>query len=75
MLPPIRKRIDFDPETYRALDLLALDTMTTVQQLVDEAIVDLLRKKGRPANLREALKLSLRMQAANDTEPPARLRG
>jgi hypothetical protein len=53
-----RKLIAFDEETYRALDLLARDSMSTVQELADEAFRDLLKKHGRPTDLRTALRKS-----------------
>ncbi len=40
--PPIRKRIEFDAETYQALGLLARDSMKSLQELADEAFRDLL---------------------------------
>jgi len=52
------KRIQFDDETYAALDMLGKDSMKTFQELADEAFRDLLRKHGRPASLKEALRRS-----------------
>jgi hypothetical protein len=52
------KRIQFDDETWAALDLLARDRMMTFQELADEAFRDVLRKHNRPAGLREALRKS-----------------
>ena len=34
---PIRRRIEFDGETWHALDRLAKDRMQTLQELADEA--------------------------------------
>jgi hypothetical protein len=42
------KRIQFDDETWHALDLLARDRMQDFQELADEAFRDLLQKHGRP---------------------------
>ena len=67
--PPIRKRIEFDAETYQALGLLARDSMKSLQELADEAFRDLLKKHGRPVTLKEALKASARRVPANDTVP------
>ncbi len=55
-----RKLIAFDTETWQALDLLARDSMTTMQELADEAFRDLLKKHGRPTDLKAALKASAR---------------
>jgi hypothetical protein len=61
-----RKIIEFDAETWHALQLLGRDSMKTLQELADEAFADLLRKHGRPATLREALRDSVRRLPAND---------
>jgi hypothetical protein len=53
-----RKLVEFDQETWQALDLLARDSMQTFQELSDEAYRDLLRKHGRPTDLKAALKAS-----------------
>ena len=52
------KRVQFDAETWQALDLLARDRMMDFQELADEAFRDLLRKHGRPTDLRSALRQS-----------------
>ncbi len=54
------KRIQFDSETWHALNLLARDSMMSFQELADEAFRDLLRKHGRPVDLKDALKKSLK---------------
>ena len=65
----IRKRIEFDAETWHALRLLSGDSMKTLQELAEEAFADLLRKHDRPVTLKQALKASLRRQPANDPRP------
>ena len=52
------KRIQFDDETWQALDLLRRDRMMDFQELADEAFRDLLRKHHRPTDLRSALRQS-----------------
>jgi hypothetical protein len=52
------KRVEFDEETWVALDLLARDRMMTFPELADEAFRDLLRKYDRPTGLKEALRKS-----------------
>jgi hypothetical protein len=52
------KRVQFDAETWAALDLLARDRMMDFQELADEAFRDLLRKHNRPTDLRTALRQS-----------------
>jgi len=54
------KRVQFDEETWAALELLARDTMGDFQELADEAFRDLLVKHGRPVGLRDQLRQSLR---------------
>jgi hypothetical protein len=53
------KRVQFDDETFNALDLLARDRMMSFQELADEAFTDLLKKHGRPTDLKSALRQSL----------------
>ena len=53
-----RKLIEFDAETWHALHSLAFDRMNTIQELVEDAVADLLKKHGRPVTLREALEAS-----------------
>ena len=59
-LPPgaRRKLIEFDAETWQALHTLAADRMNTVQELVEDAVADLLKKHHRPVTLKEALEAS-----------------
>jgi hypothetical protein len=57
------KRVQFDDETWSSLDLLAKDSMKSFQELADEAFRDLLKKHGRPASLREALRKSAKAPA------------
>jgi hypothetical protein len=53
------KRVQFDGETWNALDLLAKDRMQDFQELADEAFADLLAKHGRPTDLKAALRKSV----------------
>ena len=64
------KRVKFDPETWHALNLLARDSMMSFQELADEAFRDLLRKHGRPVDLKDALKKTLKESVAS--RPPQR---
>ncbi len=63
-----RKLIAFDPETWNALDLLARDSMSTIQELADEAFRDLLRKHNRAVDLTTALRLSARESSTKAPE-------
>jgi predicted DNA-binding ribbon-helix-helix protein len=61
-----RKLIAFHPEDLRALSELAEDRATTLQELIDEAVRDLLRKHGKPTDLKSALR-----DSAKQTRDPA----
>jgi hypothetical protein len=67
-----RKLVEFDEETWQALDLLGRDSMKTLQELADEAFRDLLRKYDRPTDLKAALKQSVRSSAASSTQNRSR---
>jgi hypothetical protein len=70
-----RKLVEFDAETWQALDLLARDSMKTLQELADEAFRDLLRKYERPTDLKAALRQSARSSATASGAAPRRTRG
>ena len=65
----VRRRIEFDAETWHALHKLSLDSMKSLQDLADEAFRDLLKKHRRPTTLKEMLRESARSQPANDHRP------
>ncbi len=67
--PGRRKLIAFDAEIWHALHLLSRDSLKSLQELAEEAFADLLKKHRRPVTLKQALKESLRRQAANDPRP------
>ena len=70
MTSPIRKRLEFDAETWHALQLFGRDSMRSLQELADEAFRDLLRKHQRPVTLKDALRQSARRLPANDWRRP-----
>jgi hypothetical protein len=70
-----RKLVEFDEETWAALDLLGRDSMKTLQELADEAFRDLLRKYDRPTDLKAALKQSARSSDAPHAVAQKRSRG
>ena len=70
-----RKLVEFDEETWQALDLLGRDSMKTLQELADEAFRDLLRKYERPTDLKAALRQSARSSAAPSGGSSRRTRG
>jgi hypothetical protein len=74
--PQRRKLIAFDGETWNALDLLARDSMKSIQELADEAFADLLKKHHRPTDVKQALRESARLTSGNEdrTDHPKRHR-
>jgi len=74
--PARRKLIEFDAETWTALDLLRRDSFMTFQELADEAFADLLKKHDRPTDLKTALRRSARELGASEggQERPKRRR-
>ena len=52
------KRVQFDDETWKEIDLLGRDQMKDFAELADEAFRDLLKKHGRPIDLKDALRRS-----------------
>ena len=56
----IGKRIPFDRATWNAVSVLAREQMKDIPEITEEAFRDLLKKYGRSADFREALKLSAR---------------
>ena len=72
--PEIGKRVAFDRATWMALDLYARDSMKTFQELADEAFADLLKKHGRPTDLKDALRRSACAIGANDNPGTSRRR-
>jgi hypothetical protein len=63
-----RKLIAFHPEDMRALEQLAEDKSSSVQELLDEAVRDFLDKAGRPTNLRDALRKSAKLDSKVKTK-------
>ena len=57
------KRVQFDDETWRQIDLLGHDQMKDFQELADEAFRDLLKKHGQPIDLKDALRRSAGVSA------------
>ncbi len=55
----MRKMIHVATASARALEALAAQSGKTFQDLIDEAIADLLKKHNRPVTLKEMLRGSL----------------
>jgi hypothetical protein len=68
--PQKRKLIEFDPETWHALELFSRDSMKSIQEIADEAFADVLKKHGRPTGLKEALRESVRQPPAGRKNSP-----
>ena len=54
----VGKRMQFDDETWAAVDLLRRERSRSFQQLADEAFADLLAKHHRPSDLKSQLRES-----------------
>jgi hypothetical protein len=54
----VGKRIRIDRATWDAIALMAREQMKDLDEITEEAFRDLLKKYGRTADFREALKLS-----------------
>ena len=67
-----KKLVAFDDETFAALTLLSRDRMATIQDLADEAFNDVLKKHGRPVELREALRKSAKPRESDARKPAER---
>jgi hypothetical protein len=52
------KRVQIDDDTWASINLLMKDRMMSFQELFDEATRDLLKKRGIPKSLKEALSKS-----------------
>ena len=52
----MRKLIAFDEDTFDKLKQLGRDQMLSLQDLADEAFMDLFEKHGLPADLKDALR-------------------
>lgn len=53
------KRVQFDDETWAAIDAVAKARSKRFQELADEAFKDLLKKYRQPVGLKAALKESV----------------
>ena len=63
------KRIQIDDETWQQLSLLGDDQMKDFQELTEEAFRDLLKKYGRPVDLKEALRRSAGSPTVHQLDP------
>jgi hypothetical protein len=61
----MRKLIAVDDDTLDKLTQLGRDRKATLQELADEAFADLLKKHKIPADLRDALRKSVKLDHAN----------
>lgn len=56
----MRKMVNIDTASLKALEILAADRKVSLQDLVDEAIVDLLKKHRRPVTTKEMFAQSVK---------------
>jgi hypothetical protein len=55
----VGKRIQFDDETWEAIQAVMRDGGSSFQELADEAFTDLLKKRKQPVGLKASLKESV----------------
>jgi hypothetical protein len=53
------KRVQFDDDTWRAIEAVARESGSSFQELAEEAFKDLLKKHKQPVGLKAALKESV----------------
>ncbi|MBV8851061.1 MAG: hypothetical protein JOZ16_15925 [Methylobacteriaceae bacterium] len=63
------KRVQFDDETWAAINLLRQERRRSFQQLADEAFGDLLEKHHRPVDLKTQLKESAGVAPKKSRKP------
>ena len=56
----MRKMVNIDTAALKALEVLAADRKVSLQDLVEEAIADLLKKHRRPVTTKEMFAQSLK---------------
>jgi hypothetical protein len=64
-----RKLVEFDAQTWHALNLLSRESIKTFQVLADEAFRDLLQKYGRPTDLKAVLRESAKGAVSGRRRP------
>ncbi|HLH12860.1 MAG TPA: hypothetical protein VKV77_13415 [Methylovirgula sp.] len=67
----VGKRVEFDDETWAAINLLRQERHRSFQQLADEAFRDLLEKHQKPVGLKAQLRESLRASGKSARAPAA----
>jgi hypothetical protein len=65
-----RKQFMIDGDVLYALETWARDTDKKTDELAEEALRDLLKRRGRPISVEDALRQSVRVIPANDRAPP-----
>ena len=68
----MRKMINLSSETTNALNSLARELKISADALTEEAFKLLFKKHSHPANLKEALRMSLRRLPMNDNKGRAK---
>ncbi len=68
----VGKRVQFDEETWNAVELMRRERHRSFQQLADEAFGDLLAKYHRPTDLKTQLRASAGQPAKQKKTKPAK---
>ncbi len=64
----VGKRIRIDRATWDAISLMAREQMKDLDEITEEAFRDLLKKYGRAADFREALRMSARQAGSRPAD-------
>ena len=59
----VGKRVQFNDETWEAIEVVMHDTRSSFQDIADEAFADLLKKHKPPVGLMASLKESVRTRS------------
>lgn len=68
----MRKMIHVSMATHEALQALAAETRQSFQDLIDEAVADLLKKHKRPVTLKDMLRESVAAAEDKPSRPKRR---
>ncbi len=65
----VGKRVQFDDETWAAIEAVASESGRSFQDVADEAFADFLKKHKQPVGLKAALRESVSGKLTNSRKP------
>jgi hypothetical protein len=66
----VGKRVQFDDETWQAIQAVARETGKSFQELASAAFADMLKKHNQPVGFKAALEASVTSRCAPSSIPP-----